>query len=160
MSKLDGNGRWGTKMLLTEHQEQYQNRDNKISKGVTTDEIKLIREYVLLPHTLTMLQKSLDDLKRSRIMLHQIMEQFIIKVMDEVSGELYRVRRELKQHDIKVLSDESHDDIVYTRYICRGYENRFGMTREIMRSEIGVHLSQAYKAIITPLHNKNVSSPE
>lgn len=149
-----------TRKQLTEHQEQYQDRAKKVPSVVTIDELKLIREFVLLPHTLTMLQKSLDDLKRSRIMLHQIMEQFIIKVMDEVSAQLFRVRRELKQHDIKVLSDETHDDVFYTQYVCRGYQNRFGMTREVMRSEIGVHLARAYKSILTPVQNTKVSGPE
>jgi hypothetical protein len=154
MTKLDDNNRWAGKMLLTEHQEQYQNRQNKPLTGrVTTEEIKLVRDSVLLPYALTMIQKSLDELKGSKITLHQIMAQFMLLVMDKTSAELYRVKRELKKRSIRVLSDETHDDIVYNKYVCRGYEEKFGMTREVMRSGISEHLSRAYKAIINPTPN-------
>jgi hypothetical protein len=154
MTKLDGNNRWAGKMLLTEHQEQYQNRQSKPLTGrVTTEEIKLVRDSILLPYALTMIQKSLDELKGSQIKLNQIMTQFMLLVMDKTSAELYRVKRELKKRSIRVLSDETRDDIVYNKYVCRGYEEKFGMTREVMRSGISEHLSRAYKTIINPTPN-------
>ncbi|XID95196.1 hypothetical protein ACF3MZ_12070 [Paenibacillaceae bacterium WGS1546] len=155
MSKLEGNERWKSKMLLTEHQEQYENRGRKETKGrATPEELTLIRDCILLPHLLTMIQKGLDELNRSKITLHQMAGRFMLLVMDRISAELYRVKRELKRRSIKVLSEETRDDIVYNRYVCRGYEEKFGMTREIMRSEIRMRLSRTYWEIIHPASDR------
>ncbi|RKP54935.1 hypothetical protein D7Z26_06760 [Cohnella endophytica] len=149
MTKLDGNERWKSKMLLTEHQEQYQDRHNKAPTGkATIEELKLIRDSILFPHILTMTQKGLDEISGSRITLHQIMAQFMRALMDRVSLESFHVRRELKTKSIRVISDETIDEIVYNRYICRGYNEKFGMTREVMRTEIAKHISRMAKDIL------------
>ena len=155
MSKLDGHGRWGGKMLLTEHQEKYDQQKSKpVSSKATTEEIKLIRDSILLPHLMTMVQKGLDEISGSRIMLYHVMAQFMRALMDRVSLESFHVRRELKQRSIRVLSDETIDEIVYNRYICRGYYEKFGMTREVMRTEIAKHISRMVKDILSPENNK------
>ncbi len=155
MSKLDGNERWKSKMLLAEHQEQYQDRHNKTPTGkATIEELKLIRDSILLPHILTMAQKGLDEINGSRITLHQIMAQFMRVLMDRVSLEAFHTRRELKQKSIRVLSEETIDEIVYNRYFCRGYNEKFGMTREVMRTEIAKHISRMAKDILSSENNK------
>jgi adenosyl cobinamide kinase/adenosyl cobinamide phosphate guanylyltransferase len=150
MSKLDGNGRWGGKMLLTEHQEQYEQRNRTAAGKATAEELRLIRDSVLLPHLMTMVQKSLDEISRSQISMHNVMTRFMRVLLDRVSLETFNNRRELKKRNIKILSDETQDDIVYNRYVCRGYEDKFGMTREVMRAEIGNHLAKAVESILKP----------
>ncbi|RED86224.1 hypothetical protein DFP98_10376 [Cohnella phaseoli] len=71
-------------------------------------------------------------------------------VLDRASLESFNVRRELKKRNIKILSDQTQDDIVYNRYLCRGYENTFGMTREVIRAEIGKHLAKVVDSILNP----------
>ncbi|QTH44985.1 hypothetical protein J4772_11610 [Cohnella sp. LGH] len=151
MSKLEGNGRWGGKMLLTEHQEQYGRREQTISGKATSDEMRLIREAILLPHLMTMLQRSIDEISRSQISMHNVMARFMRVLLDRVSLESFGTRRELKKRNIKILSDQTQDDIVYTSYLCRGYEDKFGMTREIMRAEISSHLAKAVESILKPI---------
>lgn len=148
MSKLEGNNRWKSKMLLTEHQEQYEARGEKPHGKATADEIAMIREAVLLPHAMTIANKSLNEIKGSTIALHHTMAKFLRVLMDHIGLEMYRVRRELRQRNIKVLSDEMADDIVYFRYVCRGYEGRFGMTREVARVEISKLIAKATDRIL------------
>jgi adenosyl cobinamide kinase/adenosyl cobinamide phosphate guanylyltransferase len=150
MSRLKGNGRWGGKMLLTEHQEQYDQRHRTAAGKATAEELRLIRDSVLLPHLMTMLQRSIDEISRSQITMHNVMGRFMRVLLDRVSQESFNARRELKKRNIKILSDETQDDIVYNRYLCRGYEDKFGMTREVMRAEIGNHLAKAVDSIINP----------
>lgn len=155
MSKLDGNERWKSKMLLTEHQEQYEGRkDPKKTSHPTSEEFSMIRDYILLPHMLTMVQKSIDDIERSPNLLKQLYLAIGQVVMNKISKDMYDIRRELSKRNIKIISDEHEDLIVYHRFLCRGYEDRFGMTRDVIRSEISVQLKKYIKEIIGRVANE------
>jgi len=143
MTKLDGNERWKSKMLLTEHQEQYQNRHHKASAGqATNEELTMIRDLIMFPHMLTMSDKSLQEVRRTPNLYRKYFEQFILMIMDRLNKDLFALRRELKSRNIKVFDDETAEGIIYHRYVCRGYEGKFGIVREVLRSEISVRLAQ------------------
>lgn len=157
MTKLDGNERWKSKMLLTEHQEQYDGRKDESKKAgshPTPEELVMIRDAILLPHMLTMAQRSMDESKNSGNFLSQLHIAAVQAVMDMISRDLYTLRRELSQRRIKLVSDEQVDLVVYHRYICRGYEERFGIVREVMRSEISVKFKTYIYAIKNLLSGK------
>lgn len=142
MSKLEGNVRWQSKMLLTEHQEQYESRNNPKPTGYATpEELTMIRDYVLLPHLLTILQNCLDEVQHSSNVLKRVYASLTQLLINRVTKDMYTVKRELSRRNIKILTDEQADLVVYHRYVCRGYEDRFGMVREVMRSEISVRLT-------------------
>lgn len=87
MSKLNGNERWKTKMLMTEHVEQYeQKQDNEVRKMITVDERTMVRDLILLPYIDTMVSKSLKEiehsgniLKRAYLMAGQAIQRRIIQ---------------------------------------------------------------------------------
>ncbi|RCX23084.1 hypothetical protein DFP94_101676 [Fontibacillus phaseoli] len=143
MSKLDGNDRWKSKMLLTEHAEKYeeQHRFNE-SRIITSEERSLLRDYILLPHMEKMVQKSISDIEYSSNILKRLHLMVSQYVLNRIIRDSYKLRRELKQRSIKILSEEQADLVVYYRYYCRGYEERFGMTRDVMRSEISLRLTK------------------
>lgn len=154
MSKLDGNERWKSKMLLTEHQEQYESRNDPGRKSrPTSEELHMIRDCILLPYMLTMVQKSVDDIARSPNLLKQLYTAVGQAVMNKISKDLYDMRRELSKRNIKIVSEEHADVVVYHRLLCRGYEDRFGMTRDVMRSEISVRLKKYIQEIIGQVTN-------
>jgi hypothetical protein len=99
---------------------------------------------------LTMSDKSLQEIKRSPNLYKRFFEQFIQLLMDRISKELFSLRRELKNRNIKVFDDETVDGIIYHRYVCRGYENRFGIVRETLRSEISNRLAKFASEIFNP----------
>lgn len=151
MTKLDGNERWKSKMLLTEHQEQYQDRHNKTLTGrATTEELKMIRDLIMFPHMLTMSDKSLQEVRRFPNLYKRYFEQFVQIMMARISKEMFALRRELKARNIKVFDDETADGIIYHRYVCRGYEDKFGIVREALRSEISVRLAEYASTIFNP----------
>nr|WP_207952083.1 hypothetical protein [Paenibacillus turpanensis] len=137
-------------MLLTEHQEQYENRNDtsKSSKRPSEDELKMIRDSILLPHMVTMVQKSLTDIENSSNLLKKLYLAVGQEVLDAMSKDLYNLRRELAKRSIKVINDEQIDLVIYHRFVCRGYEERFGMVREVMRSEISLQLAKYVKEIV------------
>jgi hypothetical protein len=143
VSKLDGNERWKSKMLLTEHQEQYDARKDPKKQGhPTPEELTMVRDYVLLPHMLTMIQKSIDDIRNVPNLLNKLYVTAAQVLMNKISQDMYDLKRELSRRNIKVLNDEQVDLVVYYKYNCRGYEERLGMVREVARAEISVRLTK------------------
>ncbi|THF73258.1 hypothetical protein [Cohnella fermenti] len=148
MSRLDGNERWKSKMLLAEHQEQYEKRSDKPSGYATPEELRMIRDAIMLPHMLTISSNSLTEMNRSKHLFKSYFEDIIQEVVDNIGRDCAKLQRELRDKNIKVFDDEVHDGILYYRYRCRGYEDRFGIVRETLRSEISVRLARyAEKAL-------------
>ncbi|WP_234533601.1 hypothetical protein [Paenibacillus pseudetheri] len=54
----------------------------------------------------------------------------------------YRLQKELKQRNIKMLADEQDEFITYYKILCWGYQERFGLTRDVMRIEISLRLTK------------------
>jgi len=136
-TKLDGNERWKSKMLLTEHKEQYDQRNSPKATGrPTKEEIEMIRDYVIYPHLIRMIQKSMDDVNLAHIALKGVLQRCLECIMFSISDDFYKLKKELKQRNIRVEEEEINDDILYYRYYCRGYEEQFGIVREALRTEI------------------------
>ena len=143
MNKLDGNERWKSKMLLTEHVEQYdQQHAPRQAKVTTAEERTMIRDYILLPHMEKMVQKSLSEIESMTTLLKRGYLMTGHRVLQQIMNDQYALRRELKMRNIRIVAEEQSDAVVYHRYYCRGYEEHFGMTREVMRSEISWKLSR------------------
>ncbi|WP_342435713.1 hypothetical protein NSS79_18975 [Paenibacillus sp. FSL L8-0436] len=143
MSKLNGNERWKTKMLMTEHVEQYeQKQDDEVRKMITADERTMVRDLILLPYMDTMVSKSLKEiehsgniLKRAYLMAGQAIQRRIIQ-------DTYQLQKELKQRNIRMMADEQEEFLVFYKIFCRGYQERFGLTRDVMRTEISLRLTK------------------
>lgn len=157
MSKLDGNERWKSKMLLTEHQQQYEQRpgSRNVNHRPTEDEMIMIRDYILLPYMLSMVQKSIEDMENNSTLLKQLYLAAGRVVKNKISADMYRLRRELSKRNIKVFSDEQVDLVVYHRFVCRGYEDRFGMVRDVIRAEISTRLSRYLREIAEGLNSNH-----
>ncbi|MFD0587991.1 hypothetical protein ACFQZE_08235 [Paenibacillus sp. GCM10027627] len=148
MSKLDGNERWKTKMLLTEHKEQYDKRhEPKLTGRPTLEEMTQIRDYIMYPYMLEMIEKSLHEMAVIQVALKSVMVRCMEYLRRRVTDDYYAVKRELKGKNIKVAGEETEEGILYYRYFCRGYEERFGIVREALRNEIVVRMTQYTKEI-------------
>ncbi len=159
MSKLDGNERWKTKMIMTEHVEQYeeQQRDNG-AKMITIDERTMIRDLILLPYIDTMVSKSLKEIEHSSNILKRAYLMAGQTIQRRIMQDIYHLQKELKQRNIRVLADEQEEFLVYYKIFCRGYQERFGLTRDVMRSEISLRLTK-YTAEVGELL-KNISKKD
>jgi hypothetical protein len=163
--KLSGNGRWeSSRMMLPEHRTQFLERhDGGGGEGAsdpsapaaaatnprvpTKEELELIRSSVLLPMILSIAEKNQQEIDRSSYTFKPLYLKAMLVFMDVVSQEMARVRRELKQRNIRVIEDEQADLVMYYRFVCRGYEERFGMIREVVRAEIAVWITQYMRAV-------------
>jgi len=147
MSKLEGNERWKTKMLLTEHQEQYDDRGERHSKRMTEEEIGMVQDYLILPYMLTMVSNSIEDVKRSTSYMNRLFLAAGYKLYELIERDKRRLKRELDRRNIRVAADEQVDLVIYHRVHCRGYEDKFGMVREVMRARIRVKMTEYMREI-------------
>lgn len=116
--------------------------------NITTEELTMIRDYVLLPHMEQMVQRSIDDVEHSTNILKSLYLMSGRYVLQFIMSDMRKLRLELKKRNIKIFNEEHHSDfIVYYHYSCRGYQDRFGMTRDVIRSEISTRLG-AYVAAV------------
>lgn len=146
MTKLDGNDRWQNKMLLTDHVDQYeeQQREKEIPvNGLMTNEERLmVRDLILLPHIDTMLAKSMDEIERSGNVLSKMYLLAGRYIQNRISKDTWELQKELKQRNVRFIPDEQDDFILHYKIFFRGYQERFGLTRDVMRSEISLRLTR------------------
>ncbi|WP_342480007.1 hypothetical protein NST07_20370 [Paenibacillus sp. FSL L8-0340] len=145
MSKLNGNERWKTKMLMTEHVEEYERKEEEKTTGskmLTNDEREMIRDLILLPHIDTMVSKSLKEIEHSSGILKRAYLLAGEAIQRRIMQDTYRLQKELKQRNVRFIVDEQDEFVIYHKIFCRGYQDRFGMTRDVMRTEISLRLTK------------------
>lgn len=116
--------------------------DQKSNEIITNEELEMIRDYILLPHMEKMVQKSIDDAQYSTNILKRLYILASQKILNQIIQDMIALRCELRKRNIRVLDEEQSDFIIYHKYYCRGYEDQFGMTRDVMRAEISVQLTK------------------
>lgn len=115
---------------------------------ITLEELELVRDYIVLLSMMTVVERSREEIEFSIISLKSVYLSVNNALMDRVHSDLATVKRKLRTSGIKVWEDERDDFIVYYRYVCRGYEDRFGMTREVIKSQISMRMGH----YITDIH--------
>ncbi|CAM3363245.1 hypothetical protein PALU110988_18680 [Paenibacillus lupini] len=148
--KLEGNGRWeSSRMMLPEHREQYlQRRETPKASGPvpvpSKEELELIRDYVLLPMMLTIVDKNCKDIELSPYSMKQLYMKASRVLMGHIHNDLTAVRKALKERNIRVFLEESDSEhgAIHYKFVCRGYEDRFSMIRDAARAEISVRIAK------------------
>lgn len=145
--KLEGNGRWeSSRMMLPEHREQYLERRNA-KNGLPAqiplrEELELIRDYVLLPMMLTIVDKNCKQIELSSYSMKKLFVKASHVLMTHIHNDLAAVRKELKTRSIKVFEEEHESGAIHYRFLCRGYEDSFWIIRDVARAEISVRISK------------------
>ena len=144
MTKLDGNERWQQKMLLTEHVEQYQDGEqpDKPRNRLNADERTMVRDLILLPYIDTMVGKSILEIERGQNVLQRAYLLAGRAIQKRVMKDIYELRKELKKRNIKVVEAEIEEFLIYHMIFCRGYQERFGITRDELRTQISLRLTR------------------
>ncbi|MFF2088879.1 hypothetical protein [Paenibacillus sp. NPDC058174] len=147
--KLEGNGRWeSSRMMLPEHREQYLQRrapqDIKPVPVPTKEELEFIRDFVLLPMMLSIVEKNLRDIELSSYTMKPLFIRASFAVVRLIENDLAAVRKELQMRKIQVFQDEleSEGGAIHYRFVCRGYEDRFSMIREVARAQISIRIAK------------------
>lgn len=162
--KLSGNGRWeASRMMLPEHREallEYKNPSHQEIKKAeipTREELGLIRDSILLPVVLTMIDRHGKELSYSVNPLRKLYAATTQELMHRVHNELAAVNRQLRERKIKVIKDDQLDSDLHYKYICRGYEEQFIMTRDVAKASISTMIGKHIQNIIADVTQKKPS---
>ncbi|MEK5278649.1 hypothetical protein NSS82_10385 [Paenibacillus sp. FSL H7-0735] len=108
---------------------------------LSVEERTMVRDLILLPYIDTMVSKSMKEIQNSSNVLSRAYLLAGRYVQKRVVQDVYRLRQELKRRNVKVIEDTQDDFITYNIIHFRGYQERFGMTRDVMRTEISLRLT-------------------
>lgn len=158
MSSLNPENNWKTKMLLTEHHQQYDGRDKGPIQQPTSEEFVMIRDYTLLPHILTMVQHNIDQLRHQRSVLRSAYQAVADEIAKKITKDIYELRKELSKRNIRVANGEQDDIVMNYKYVCRGYDGTFGITREECRAQISIRLGNYISQLLSMLKEDDSKS--
>ncbi|MNC20660.1 hypothetical protein D3C75_686180 [compost metagenome] len=144
--------RWTTKFLLKEHTEAYEVRYDK-PKGdqPTVEEWVMIRDYILLPYMLTMIQRNIDQVRSGKELFKNLYAALAEEIASAVEKDMFGLRRELTRRNIHITPGEQDDIVLNYVYRYKGYSGTFGITREETRAQMGIRLAQYTKEVWTRL---------
>ncbi|ETT45201.1 hypothetical protein C162_21733 [Paenibacillus sp. FSL R7-269] len=109
---------------------------------LTPEELTMVRDLILLPYLDTMVSKSLKEVELSSNVLNRTYITAGRYIQKRIIQDAYQLRQQLKQRNIKVVEDIQEDFVTYNMIYFRGYQQRFGLTRDVMRTEISLRLTR------------------
>ncbi|MBB6670302.1 hypothetical protein [Cohnella nanjingensis] len=120
---------------------------------VTGDELSMIRDAMLSPHMMTMVDRAIELLDSERNPLNSLFRVAAQAMLDQIHRDNAVLRKELKARQIKLHDEHQEGIVIYVRYICRGYEDRLGVVREVARAEISIRMGKYIQAMAGRLKN-------
>ncbi|MDR6883581.1 hypothetical protein [Bacillus sp. 3255] len=112
----------------------------------TNEELTLIRESVLLPFLVPIVTRNIGELEAGHgkdALLNRLYLTAALRLLDDIEADIRRIKKTLKDQNIRVWEDDKRareEGARYYRFLCRGYEDGFGIMREIAKAEIGTRL--------------------
>ncbi len=159
--KLDKNGLWeSSRMMLPEHREMLVQRRKQPPESQdrpnvpTQEELTLIRNYALLPVMLSVVENNYKRIETSSYPLKKLYIAATQALMNLVHADLSQTRKALKERNIKVFEDERADSAIHYRFICRGYEDKFSLIRDVVKAEISVRMAKYIAKIFSEPPNQ------
>lgn len=150
--KLEGNGLWeSSRMMLPEHRAALNQRraEPVLTKPElpTQDEFRMIRESVILPMMLSIVERNYKKLETTDLSLRKLYITATQVLMDRIHADLSKVKKELRERKIRVHEEEMIDSTARYKVFCRGYEDSFTIMRDLVKAEIGVQLSNYISSV-------------
>jgi len=154
--KLEGNGLWeSSRMMLPQHKEQSMSIQNDMPsltpEPPTRKEIEMMREYIILPVALKIVEKISLEVEVSSQTLKQLYSAAAKVLAKNIREDARKSQKALLERNIRVFEDSKDDKELVYRFVCRGREDRFIMTRDFMRAEIGIKIGRYVQNLIIVL---------
>jgi hypothetical protein len=94
---------------------------------ITEEELTMVKDYILLPFLLTILERDLNAIDQSTVKFRETYKRFIRCKMENVTKDLGNIRKEFRKRNIKVYNEKRNENGVEYTYLCRGYHSNFRM---------------------------------
>lgn len=96
----------------------------------------MIKQYVLLPLLLDVLERDQRALASASLKLPQVYKGLIRLLQNAVAADLARVRQGMREHGLKVFEERRTNLGIEARYLCRGYTYEFSMLWGLVKAEL------------------------
>jgi hypothetical protein len=151
--KLEGNGLWeSSRMMLPQHKAQSMPIQNntfaRAAEPVSKQEIELMRDSIILPMALGIVEKNSREVAMSSLTLKLLFSSAAKILAKQIRADAQKSKKVLVERDIRVMEESKDDTELIYRYVCRGHEDRFVMTKDFMRAEIGVRIGRYANSLV------------
>ncbi|CAM4418131.1 hypothetical protein U9M73_08695 [Paenibacillus phoenicis] len=102
----------------------------------TQEEAEMIKQYVLLPLLLDVLERDQRALASASLKLPQVYKGLIRLLQNAAAADLARVRQGMREHGLKVFEERRTNLGIEARYLCRGYTYEFSMLWGLVKAEL------------------------
>lgn len=164
--KLTGNGLWeSSRMILPQHKEQSMPIQNSTPSPTfeppTRKEIELMRDYIILPVALRIVEKKCIEVEMSSETLKLLYSTAAKILAKHIRYDAQKCKKALFEQNIRVFEDTVGDTELIYRYDCRGYKDHLVMTKDFMRTEISVRIGRYVRDLVTAMQKaaKNPVTP-
>lgn len=143
--KLEKNGLWeSSRMMLPQHREALLNRQREMPSVAPSrpkrEEIELMRDYILLLVLHTLVTRKIREMEASTETLKSLYAKVAQVLAQSIYTDISQIKQEMMEKEMRIANEEKDDSVMHCRYVCRGYEDSFMITKEAMRAEISVRL--------------------
>ncbi|MNI20872.1 hypothetical protein D3C73_743700 [compost metagenome] len=102
----------------------------------TTEEADFVKEYMLLPLMLDVLERDRSAMELANLKMSEVYGGLIGLLQKAATDDLSRVRKSMREHGMKVYEERRTNIGIEARYLCRGYHYEFSMLWGLIRAEI------------------------
>ncbi|MBP2240774.1 hypothetical protein J2Z40_001333 [Cytobacillus eiseniae] len=102
---------------------------------VMEEDLQLVKEYVLLPILLDVLESDITKFRTAKLKMNDIYEKSLRQVQDQIITKMAELRKQMRERGIKVYEQQQNKLFVEAHYLCRGYHHKFSMLWNLVRAE-------------------------
>ncbi|WP_309118746.1 hypothetical protein [Paenibacillus sp.] len=117
-----------------------QERVPMIPPVTAVDELGTIKEALILGLLMTVFDRDIKVIQDSKLKTKGPYVDLLQRAMDDVTADLARLRRRLKEKGIKMTEERRDEDGVGCVYWCRGYKASFEMLWHFAKAETEVRM--------------------
>jgi len=120
---------------------------------LTQQELNLIRDYILLPVAISIVNKNRLEIAESKDLLRSLYSSALLVIMTRMRNDLEDIRRQLKEMNINVVDSRRTrvNDSEQYPYFVRGKRGDFSIRRDEIKAEVGRQLGRYIADVTKPL---------
>ncbi|MDF2958471.1 MAG: hypothetical protein K0S39_206 [Paenibacillus sp.] len=103
---------------------------------LTREELQFVKMGIILPVMLDVLQRDMNRINQVKLKLDILYIKGLGKAQDSVHAELMELKAELRKRGIKIVEEVRLTEGIQARFKCRGYDHRFLLQWDKVRTEI------------------------
>ncbi|WP_163857959.1 hypothetical protein [Paenibacillus elgii] len=107
----------------------------------TEEDLQLVKEFILLPLLLDVLERDISALETTPLKMFIIYTKKLRHIQDQITADLVPIRTKLRERGIKIYEQKRTKMRIEACYLCRGYHRHFSMLWGLVKAELHVKLS-------------------